>query len=99
MVEGSNEMDYGKISKHFSENMLEMVDEPNFKNQWKTNEVLTSLSSRREYLGCLRRGRVVTILWNQLSYKVQGDHLAKLVLKTENGEVKIYGATITQNAN
>ena len=95
LVEGSNEMDYDKISKHFSKKMLEDVDEANIKKQWESNVVLTSLSSRREYLGCLRRGRVVTILWNQLSFKVQGDHLARLALKTENGEVKICGATIT----
>lgn len=94
LVEGSNEMDYEKTSRHFSKQMLERVDEVNLKNQWEMNEVLTSLSSRREYLGCLRRGSVVTILWNQLSFKVQGDHLAVLKLKTENGEVKICGVTI-----
>jgi hypothetical protein len=95
LVEGSNEMDYEKISRHFSKQMLERVDEVNLRGQWERNEVLTSLSSRREYLGCLRRGSVVTILWNQLSFKIQGDHLAVLKLKTENGEVKICGATIT----
>jgi len=95
LIEGSNEMDYEKISKHFSKNMLKRLDEANLKKQWETNEVLTSLSSRREYLGCLRRGSVVTVLWNQLSFKIQGDHLAKLMLKTEKGEVKICSATIT----
>jgi hypothetical protein len=94
LIEGSNEMDYDKISTHFSTKMLEEVDENNLKKQWKTNEVLTSLSTRREYLGCLRRGRFVTILWKQLSFKAQGDYLAKLMLGTENDEVKIFGATI-----
>jgi hypothetical protein len=94
-VEGSNEMDYEKISKHFSKKMLEDADESNLKKQWETNDVLSSLSTRRECLGSLRRGRFVTILWKQLSFKVQGDYLARLVLGTENEEVKIFGATIT----
>jgi hypothetical protein len=95
LVEASNEQDYEKISLHFSKRMLEEVDEDNLDKQWETNPVLTSLSSRREYPGCLYRGRFVTVLWKQLSFKVQGDYLAKLVLATENGEVKIFGATIT----
>ena len=95
LVEGSNEMDYEKISKHFSKKMLEDVDENNLKKQWETNDVLSSLSTRREYLACLRRGRFVTVLWKQLSFKIQGDYLASLVLGTENEEVKIFGATIT----
>ena len=95
LVEGSNEMNYEKISKHFSKRMLEDVDEINLAKQWETNQILTSLSTRREYLGCLYRGRFVTVLWKQLSFKVQGDHLAKLVLGTENGKVKVFGATIT----
>jgi len=95
LIEGSNEMDYQKISRDFSKKMLEDADENNLKKQWETTDVLTCLSTRREYLGCLRRGRFVTVLWKQLSFKVQGDYLAKLVLGTENGKVKVFGATIT----
>ena len=95
LVEGSNEMDYEQISKHFSKKMLEDADESNLKRQWETNDVLSSLSTRREYLGSLRRGRFVTILWKQLSFRVQGDYLARLVPGTEDEEVKIFGATIT----
>ena len=95
LVEGSNEMNYEKISKHFSKSMLTKVDKNNLDNQWETNEVLTGLSTRREYLGCLRRGRFVTILRKQLSFKAQGNFLAQLVLGTEDNEVKIFGATIT----
>lgn len=95
LIGGSNEMDYQKISKDFSKSMLEGADENNLRRHWETNDVLTSLSTRREYLGCLRRGRFVTVLWKQLSFKIQGDFLAKLVLGTENGEVKVFGATVT----
>ena len=94
LIEGSNERDYEKISKHFFKKMLENVDETNMNRQWESSEALTSLSTRRELLGCLRRGRFVTVLWKQLSFKIQGDHLATLVLGVEDNEVKIFAATI-----
>lgn len=94
LIEASNEMNYEKISMRFSKSMLEEASETNLNKQWETNELLTGLSTRREYLGCLRQGRFVTVLWKQISFKVQGDYLAKLVLGTENDEVKIFGATI-----
>jgi hypothetical protein len=94
LIEGSNERDYAKISKQFSKKMLANVDEVNMSHQWESSDILTSLSTRRELLGCLRRGRFVTVLWKQLSFKVQGDYLATLVLGVEDQEIKIFGATI-----
>jgi hypothetical protein len=91
----SNNKDYPNLSKHFSKSMLEKANLENINHQWETSEILTSLSTRREYLGCLRRGRFVTVLWSQLSFGVQGDYLARLVLGIENDDVKIFGATIT----
>ena len=95
LIEGLNEMDYEKSAQNFSKKMLLDADASSLKEQWEADEVLSSLSSRREYLGCLRRGRFVTILWKQLSFRVPGDYLARLVLGTENSEVKIFSATIT----
>ena len=94
LIEASNERDYARTSKQFSRKMLENVDETNMNQQWESSEVLTSLSTRRELLGCLRRGRFVTVLWKQLSFKIQGDHLAKLVPGVEDKEVKFFGAII-----
>ena len=94
LIEGSNERNYVKISKQFSRKMLDKVDEANMKQQWESSETLTSLSTRREFLGCLRRGRFVTVLWKQLSFKVQGDYLATLVLGVEDKEIRVFGATI-----
>ena len=94
-IKNSNNRDYQKLSKHFSKSMQEKATLDNINNQWETSELLTSLSTRREYLGCLRRGRFVSVLWIQLSFEVQGDYLARLVLGVEDGEIKIFGATIT----
>lgn len=98
LIEASNERDYARISKQFSRKMLENVDETNMNQQWESSEVLTSLSTRRELLGCLRRGRFVTVLWKQLSFKIQGDHLATLVPGVEGKEVKVFGAIINLNS-
>jgi hypothetical protein len=56
--------------------------------------MLSSLSVEREFLGCLRRGEYITVLYKQTSDEVPGEFLGRLVLGIEEGEVKIFGATI-----
>ncbi len=94
LVESSNKKDYANFSKQFSREMLKGANEIAISNQWERSDLLTSLSTRREFLGCLRRDKFVTILWKQFSDKVQGDYLGRLVLAVEDDEVKIFGATI-----
>ena len=62
--------------------------------QWAKNKMLSSLSVEREFLGCLRRGEFITILYKQTSNEVPGEFLGRLVLGVEEEEVKIFGATI-----
>ena len=45
-------------------------------------------------IGCLRRGKYVTIVYKQTSTEVSGDFLGRLVLGDEGDEVKVFGATI-----
>ena len=52
------------------------------------------LSVEREFLGCLRRGEHVSILYKQTSDEVPGEFLGRLVLGIQDSEVKIFGATI-----
>ncbi|MEE8343537.1 MAG: hypothetical protein V3R51_07005 [Gammaproteobacteria bacterium] len=94
LVDSSNKKDYLNFSKLFSKEMLKGANEIAIANQWEKSDLLTSLSTHREFLGCLRRDKFVTVLWKQFSDKVQGDHLGRLVLADEDGEVKIFGATI-----
>ena len=70
------------------------ANEPELAKQWANNEVITSLSTEREFLGCIRRDEYVTVLFKQASTKVSGDYLGRLVLGEEDGEIKIFGATI-----
>ena len=94
LVKSSNIKDYGGFTRDFSSQMLFGANEVELGKQWANNKLLTSLSEKREFLGCLRRGLYVTILYKQTSTEIPGDFLGRLVLGEEGEEVKVFGATI-----
>jgi hypothetical protein len=94
LVESSNKRNYLGFIKHFSKEMLMAANEIEIGKQWAKNKMLSSLSVEREFLGCLRRGEFITILYKQTSNEVPGEFLGRLVLGVEEEEVKIFGATI-----
>ena len=94
LVKTSNLKDYGGFTKDFSSQMLFGANEVELGKQWANNKLLTSLSDKKEVLGCLRRNLHVTILYKQTSKTVSGDFLGRLVLGIEDEEVKVFGATI-----
>jgi len=94
LVKASNQKDYGRFTRDFSSQMLFGANEVELGKQWENNKILTSLSDKKEVLGCLRRNLHVTILYKQSSNTVSGDFLGRLVLGVENDEIKVFGATI-----
>ena len=94
LVKSSNIKDYGGFTKDFSSQMLFGANEVELGKQWANNKLLTSLSDKKEVLGCLRRNLHVTVLYKQTSNTVTGDFLGRLVLGVEDDEVKVFGATI-----
>ena len=94
LVKSSNIKDYGGFTKDFSSQMLFGANEVELGKQWANNKLLTSLSDKKEVLGCLRRDLYVTVLYKQKSNTVTGDFLGRLVLGVEDDEVKVFGATI-----
>ena len=94
LVKASNIKDYGSFTKDFSAQMLFGANEVELGKQWANNKLLTSLSKKKEFFGCLRRNNFVTVLYKQTSDKVSGDFLGRLVLGVEDDKVKIFGATI-----
>ena len=94
LVRSSNIKDYGAFTKDFSSQMLFGANEVELGKQWANNKLLTSLSDKKEVFGCLRRDSYVTILYKQTSNTVSGEFLGRLVLGVEDGEVKVFGATI-----
>ena len=94
LINCSNTKDYFGFTKDFSARMLFGANEIELAKQWANNEVITSLTEEREFLGCLRRDEHVTVLFKQKSSKSDGDYLGRLVLGIEDTEIKIFGATI-----
>ena len=94
LVESSNKRDYLGFIKNFSKEMIMGANEVEIGKQWTKNKFLSSLSIEREFLGCLRRGDYISILYKQTSNEVPGEFLGRLVLGVEDDEIKIFGATI-----
>ena len=94
LIKTSNQKDYGGFTRDFSSQMLFGANEVELGKQWANNKILTSLSDKKEVLGCLRRNLHVTVLYKQTSNTVAGDFLGRLVLGVEDDQVKVFGATI-----
>ena len=94
LVKSSNTKDYSGFTKDFSAKMLFGANEIEIGKQWSNNKLLTSLSKKRKFFGCLRRNNHVTVLYKQTSDEVPGEFLGRLVLGIEDDEIKIFGATI-----
>ena len=94
LIKSSNMKDYGGFTRDFSSQMLFGANEVELGKQWASNKLLTSLSEKKEVLGCLRRNLHVTVLYKQISNTVPGDFLGRLVLGVEDESVKVFGATI-----
>ena len=94
LIKTSNQKDYGGFTRDFSSQMLFGANEVELGKQWANNKLLTSLSDKKEILGCLRRNLHVTVLYKQTSNTVQGEFLGRLVLGVEDDKVKVFGATI-----
>ena len=94
LVRSSNNKDYGSFTKDFSSQMLYGANEVELGKQWANNKLLTSLSEKQEFLGCIRRDKFITVLYKQKSNTVAGEFLGRLVLGLEGDMVKVFGATI-----
>ena len=94
LVKSSNTKDYGGFTRDFSSQMLYGANEVEIGKQWASNKLISTLSEKYEAIGCLRRNLHITVLYKQTSNKVSGEYLGRLVLGEEDGEVKVFGATI-----
>jgi len=94
LVKHSNEGEYGEFVKNFSSSMAMAMDQVTVGHQFANSALARSLSEDFEYLGVIRRGEHVTVLYRQRSSKKAGEWLGRLVLGYENGKVRIFGASI-----
>ena len=94
LVKSSNIKNYSGFTKDFSSQMLFGANEVELGKQWANNKLLNSLSDKKEVFGCLSRDLYVSVLYKQTSNTIAGEFLGRLVLGEENGEIKVFGATI-----
>ena len=94
LIKCSNMKDYGGFTKDFSTQMLFGANEVELGKQWANNKLITNLKETYEPFGTLRRGEHITVLIKQTNKEVPGEFLGRLVLGVEDGEIKVFGATI-----
>ena len=94
LLHSSNSGQYGEFVKHFSENLVRGLNEIEVGKQFANSELTRNLSESLEFIGTIRRGSHVTVLYRQRSTKKDGEWLGRLVLGYEDDEIKIFGASI-----
>jgi hypothetical protein len=94
LIRNSNEGKYGEFAKNFSSSLALAMDQVVAGHQFANSELARSLSEDVDFLGIIRRGEHVTVLYRQRSTKKPGEWLGRLVLGYEDGAVRIFGASI-----
>lgn len=94
LLKNSNEGQYGRFVRNFAKSLALAMNQVVVNHQFANSELARSLSDDFDRLGIIRRGEHVTVLYRQRSTKKQGEWLGRLVLGYEDGEIKIFAASI-----
>jgi hypothetical protein len=94
LIKYSNKGQYGKFVRKFSYELLLGLNEVELGKQFKRSVLARKLSEDWDYLGIIRRGEHVTVLYRVRSTEKEGEWLGRLVLGYEKGEIKIFSASI-----
>ena len=94
LVKHSNEGKYGEFVRNFSSSLALAMNQVVAGHQFANSELARSLAADADFLGIIRRGEHVTVLYRQRSTRKPGEWLGRLVLGYEDGQVRIFGASI-----
>lgn len=94
LIRHSNKGEYGKFIRKFSYELLFGLNEMEIGKQFAKSELARNLSEKWDFLGIIRRGRHVTVLYRVRSTARAGEWLGRLVLGYEKGDVRIFAASI-----
>ena len=94
LIKYSNAGEYGKFIRMFSYDLLFGLNEVEVGKQFAKSELTRSLNTDYDYLGLIRRGEHVTVLYRVTSSKKDGEWLGRMVLGYEKGEIRIFGASV-----
>jgi hypothetical protein len=94
LVRYSNKGQYGKFIRKFSYELLLGLNEVELGKQFAKSELSRNLVEERDFLGLIRRGEHVTVLYRVRSKAKEGEWLGRMVIGYEKGEVRIFAASI-----
>lgn len=95
LIRASNDGEYGKFIRNFDYSLMQGLNEVEVGKQFAKSVLTRSLSEVYDYLGIIRRGEHVTVLYRVRSTKKEGEWLGRIVLGTDDkDEIKIFGASI-----
>jgi hypothetical protein len=94
LLKSSNEGKYAEFVRKFAKSLALSMNEVVVNHQFANSELARNLADGADYLGIIRRGEHVTVLYRQRSTKRPGEWLGRLVLGYEDGEVRIFAASI-----
>jgi hypothetical protein len=94
LLRHSNEGKYGEFVSKFARSLALAMNQVTVGHQFANSELARNLAEDPDYLGIIRRGEHVTVLYRQRSTKKPGEWLGRLVLGYEDGEVRIFAASI-----
>jgi hypothetical protein len=90
----SNEGKYEAFVGNFAKSLALAMNEVVVNHQFANSELARNLSENADFLGTIRRGEHVTVLYRQRSTRKPGEWLGRLVLGYEDGAVRIFAASI-----
>src|SRR5205085_10397861 len=94
LLKSTNEGKYGEFVRKFAKSLALAMNQVVVNHQFANSELARNLSEDADYLGIIRRGEHVTVLYRQRSTRKPGEWLGRLVLGYEAGEVRIFAASI-----
>lgn len=94
LIKYSNEGNYGAFTRNFSSSFIKGANEVEMGKQFARSDLAKNLSGDYQYLGMIRRGEYITVLYKVINKKNNAEWLGRLVLGYEKEKVKIFGATL-----
>jgi hypothetical protein len=94
LLKHSNAGEYAEFVKTFARSLALAMNEVVANHQFANSELARNLDENADFLGIIRRGEHVTVLYRQRSTRKPGEWLGRLVLGYEDSEVRIFAASI-----
>lgn len=94
LIKYSNEGNYGAFTRNFSSSFIKGANEIEMGKQFARSDLAKNLSDDYAYLGLIRRGEFVTVLYKVINKKTKSEWLGRMVLGYEKDKVRIFGATL-----